>query len=100
MDIVVDATGVRIVEPETLTSFAVVSSLPLADIDAALRAADLGHVQDGHAWVSADVLESRAAALVSTPDWAAKYRDMVDFAAAHGWWDAERARIRAHIQSI
>jgi len=100
MDIVVDTAGVRIADPETLSSFSVLSALAPSEIDAALRAAGLGHVRDGHAWVSADALESRAAALVSDPEWPARYRGMVDFAVSHGWWDAEHALIRAHLRSV
>lgn len=100
MDIVVEAAGVRIAEPEVLTSFSVVSAMPIADVDAALRADGIGHVADEHAWISADLLQERAAALVASLEWPAQYRRMVDYAISKGWWDAERSLIRAHIRSV
>ncbi|MGN6126756.1 MAG: hypothetical protein ACTHON_09340 [Humibacter sp.] len=99
MDIVVDAAGVRIAAPETLTSFSVLSILELAEVDAALRAESLGHVHDGHAWISAQRLENRAGALVTDPEWTPRYRRMVDYAVSQGWWDEEHALIRAHVRS-
>ncbi|KQZ85257.1 hypothetical protein ASD56_02525 [Microbacterium sp. Root166] len=98
MDIVVDSGGVHIAAPETLTSFSVLSSLPLDEIDAALRAAELGHVHDGHAWISAHRLETRAAALVTEQSWTGKYRGMLAYAVSRGWWDEEHSLIRAHVR--
>lgn len=99
MDIVVDDSGTRIADPDILTAFSVVSTLPLADLDAALRTAGLGHVHDGHAWIASERLQVEASALATAPDWLQRYRAMLAYAESKGWWEPEHALVRAHVRN-
>jgi hypothetical protein len=61
---------------------------------AALAAAGLGTVGDGHAWLDARAL--RAAGDGSAAR-AAEFDKMLAYAAGNGWASADGARLRAHI---
>lgn len=96
MEIVVE-TDVEITDVDTLTAFAVRSTLAPETIDIRLRAAGLGFVIDDHVWILADELERRGTVLSSNKDWSTGYGGMLAYARSKGWWDAERAAVRAHI---
>lgn len=62
--------------------------------DGALRAAGLGAVDGGHAWLAVAALR---AAGDGSPGWLAGFGAMLGYAASSGWTSADGALVRAHI---
>jgi hypothetical protein len=57
--------------------------------------ADLGTVDDEHAFLSPDSV--RALADGTSDDWRARFDNMIDFARSKGWTDGD-GRVRAHLE--
>lgn len=87
------ASGPRLVEPDDLRRFKV----RLVSAQAGL--ADLAGIEisGGDALVPIDLVPRLPGAPVDD-EWLAGFRAMVEGAAAHGWVDAERHAIRAHVE--
>lgn len=65
-------------------------------IDAALRAAGAGRLNDGAAWLDIEYL--RASATPADPlSWSTSFDSMIDFARAHGWVSLDTRELRAHV---
>lgn len=92
-------TRVEIEQVDDLTAFSLATDLPRSDLDARLRAAGLGSVSDGHAWIDAESLRTAASALTTDPGWNDGFDRMLDYARSKEWLDADGA-IRAHITPL
>jgi len=60
----------------------------------ALEEAEIGSVEDGHAWLVISALRSAGD---DGPDWNEQFDAMLRYAQRNGWVDAAGARVRAHI---
>jgi hypothetical protein len=85
----------RLVDPEDLTSFAVVLD---GDADPSPEALAEGGVLGfgDHAWVRTDALR-RLAGPIATPEWEDAFAAMLDYARSRGWVDDEQGAVRGHV---
>jgi hypothetical protein len=68
------------------------------EADQALRAAGLGRLEDGSAWLDAAALRAAAQARATVPDWAGQWDRMVEFARSRGWVSDDGATLQAHVE--
>jgi hypothetical protein len=100
MIVVIDTARrtVQIEETSVLTALVVRSSSPdTSAAGEALGKAGLGFLSGQYAWLAIEAL--RALCGDQNDEWEAAFRAMVDYAADHGWVDADRAHVRAHLDS-
>jgi hypothetical protein len=86
----------RLVDPEDMTSFAVVvegEAGPGAEALAAGGIVGLGT----HAWARTDALR-RLAGPLATPAWEDSFAAMLAFARSRGWVDDELGAVRGHVE--
>jgi hypothetical protein len=90
------AHSARLVDPEDLTSFAVVLE---GDSDPSPEALAAGGVLGfgDHAWVRTDALR-RLAGPIATPEWEDAFAAMLDYARSRGWVDDEHGAVRGHVE--
>jgi hypothetical protein len=90
------ADDARLLDPEDLTSFAVVLD---GDEDPSPEALAAGGVLGfgAHAWVRTDALR-RLAGPVATPEWEQGFAAMLDYARTCGWVDDEHGAVRGHVE--
>jgi hypothetical protein len=90
------ADSARLVDPEDLTSFAVVLE---GDADPSPEALAAGGVLGfgDHAWVRTDALR-RLAGPIATPEWEDAFAAMLDYARSRGWVDDEHGAVRGHVE--
>lgn len=89
--------GVQLEQVDDLTSFSIVSDLPLEKIDARLRSANLGFAAETHAWIDAEQLQLRASTVATSVNWGVEFEQMLELARRNGWWDTQHGAIQAHI---
>lgn len=65
-------------------------------IDAALRAAGAGRLDDDAAWLDIEYLRASASP-ADPPSWEDSFDSMVGFAGAHGWLSADARQLQAHV---
>jgi hypothetical protein len=86
----------ELVAPEDFTALKVVVD---GDRDEALhrlrRAGVTGDAE--YAWIPVGLLRSLAGGAVN-PTWETSMSAMITYALAHGWYDGQRAAVRAHIK--
>ena len=68
------------------------------EADQALRAAGLGRLDDGTAWLDAAALRSAAEAKATVADWSAHWDRMVDFARGRGWVSDDGSTLQVHVE--
>jgi hypothetical protein len=85
----------RLVEADDFKAFAVVADGPRERFAAA--AEPLGRVDGDHVFVDLGVLREMAGDHGQDAAWLTGLQQMVDYAAAHGWTDAD-GRVRAHVE--
>jgi hypothetical protein len=85
-----------LVDPEDLTSFAVVLEGETDPGPEALAAGGVLGFGD-HAWVRTDALR-RLAGPVATPEWEDGFAAMLDYARSRGWVDDEHGAVRGHVE--
>jgi hypothetical protein len=86
----------RLLDPEDLTSFAVVIE---GDAEPGAEALAAGGVLGfgDHAWVRTDALR-RLAGPVATPEWESGFAAMLEYARTRGWVDDEQGAVRGHVE--
>ena len=96
MELNLGAGAARLVDPEDLTSFAVVLE---GDGDPSPKALAAGGVLGfgDHAWVRTDALR-RLAGPLATPEWEDGFARMLDYARTRGWVDDEHGAVRGHVE--
>ena len=96
MELNLGAGAARLVDPEDLTSFAVVLE---GDGDPSSKALAAGGVLGfgDHAWVRTDALR-RLAGPLATPEWEDGFARMLDYARTRGWVDDEHGAVRGHVE--
>ena len=96
MELILGARFARLLEPEDLTSFAVVLE---DDVEPGAEALAAGGVLGfgDHAWVRTDALR-RLAGPVATPEWEDGFAAMLDDARTRGWVDDEQGAVRGHVE--
>ena len=96
MELNLGADSARLVDPEDLTSFAVVLE---ADGDPSPEALAAGGVLGlgDHAWVRTDALR-RLAGPTATPEWEGAFDTMLEDARSRGWVDDEHGAVRGHVE--
>jgi hypothetical protein len=90
------ADSARLLDPEDLTSFAVVLE---GDADPSPEALAAGGVLGfgDHAWVRTDALR-RLAGPIATPEWEGAFAAMLAYARSRGWVDDEHGAVRGHVE--
>jgi hypothetical protein len=68
------------------------------EADQALRAAGLGRLDDGTAWLDVAALRAAAEPRATAADWAARWDGMVEFARGKGWVGDDGTTLRAHVE--
>jgi hypothetical protein len=96
VELILGASSARLLEPEDLTSFAVVLEDGVEPGPEALAAGGVLGFGD-HAWVRTDALR-RLAGPVATPEWEDGFAAMLDDARARGWVDDEQGAVRGHVE--
>lgn len=96
MELSLGADFARLLDPEDLTSFAVVIE---GDEDPGPEALAAGGVLGlgDHAWVRTDALR-RLAEPVATPEWEDGFAAMLEYARTRGWVDDEQGAVRGHVE--
>ena len=96
MELSLGTHSARLVDPEDLTSFAVVLD---GETDPGPEAlADGGVLGFGdHAWVRTDALR-RLAGPAATPEWEDGFAALLDYARSRGWVDDEHGAVRGHVE--
>lgn len=78
----------------------VTSSLGAVCLEAALRRTGTGSLaEDGTALLDVGVLHARARVAAGAPDWDARWRAMLDYAARKGWLSADGTLLQAHVEA-
>jgi hypothetical protein len=90
------ADRARLLDPEDLTTFAVVLEDDADPSPEALAAGGVLGLGD-HAWVRTDALR-RLAGPVATPEWEDGFAAMLDYARSRGWVDDEHGAVRGHVE--
>ena len=88
---------VRVLEPERMTQLDVQATGPAAEVDALLG--PLGRLDGAHVWLLVEELRRRARPPDAGDSWDEQFDAMVRYAAEHGWTDAERRHVRAHLST-
>jgi hypothetical protein len=96
VELSLDAHSARLVDPEDLTSFAVVLDGDEDPSPEALAAGGVLGLGD-HAWVRTEALR-RLAGPVATPEWEQAFAAMLDYARTRGWVDDEHGAVRGHVE--
>ena len=96
MELILGASSARLLEPEDLTSFAVVLEDGAEPGPEALAEGGVLGFGD-HAWVRTDALR-RLAGPVATPAWEDGFAAMLDDARTRGWVDDEQGAVRGHVE--
>ena len=96
MELSLDTHSARLVDPEDLTSFAVVLDGDEDPSPEALAAGGVLGLGD-HAWVRTEALR-RLAGPVATPEWEDAFAAMLDYARTRGWVDDEHGAVRGHVE--
>lgn len=91
--------ALRVVEPDDCTRLSVTTTLPLPELDAALRASGLGRLDGEAALLDVDVLRARARELATLPDWDDRWQAMLDYATGKGWVSEDGRDVRAHVET-
>jgi hypothetical protein len=86
----------RLVDPEDLTSFAVVLEGDADPSPEALAAGGVLGLGD-HAWVRTDALR-RLAGPIATPEWEGAFAAMLEYARSRGWVDDAHGAVRGHVE--
>jgi hypothetical protein len=91
--------AVTVSDPGNLADLYVLTVLPPAEIDAALRASGTGRLaENGSALLGVDALRSRARQGASEPDWDDRWDAMIGHARRKGWLSADGTMVEAHIE--
>ena len=96
MELSLGADSARLLDPEDLTSFAVVLEGHADPSPGALAAGGVLGFGD-HAWVRTDALR-RLAGPIATPEWEDAFAAMLDYARSRGWVDDEHGAVRGHVE--
>jgi hypothetical protein len=96
VELILGASCARLLEPERLTSFAVVLEDGVEPGPEALAEGGVLGFGD-HAWVRTDALR-RLAGPVATPEWEDGFAAMLDDARTRGWVDDEQGAVRGHVE--
>jgi hypothetical protein len=96
VELSLDTHSARLVDPEDLTSFAVVLDGDEDPSPEALAAGGVLGLGD-HAWVRTEALR-RLAGPVATPEWEDAFAAMLDYARTRGWVDDEHGAVRGHVE--
>jgi hypothetical protein len=96
VDLILGAGSAHLLDPEDLTSFAVVLEDDVEPGPAALAEGGVLGFGD-HAWVRTDALR-RLAGPVATPEWEEGFAAMIDYARTRGWVDDQQGAIRGHVE--
>ena len=70
-----------------------------SEADQALRAAGLGRLADGTAWLDVAALRAAAEPSATVGDWTARWDAMLRSAGDAGWTGDDGANLRAHVES-
>jgi hypothetical protein len=93
----VSRTSARVLQAGILTALtARLDGVDPAGADQTLRAAGIGIVELGHAWVRIEFL--RAAGPVDS-GWAAGFAAMISYAETNGWVSGDGSSVRAHLEA-
>jgi hypothetical protein len=97
----ITADRTELVDPGDVRSFSAICPPGLTHDELAerVRRDDLGQLLDGdaHLMVPVETVRRMATGRVG-PDWPADLARMVEYAAARGWTDPDRTRVRAHVE--
>lgn len=96
MELTLDASSARLVDPDDHTGFAVVIECEGEPGAAALAAGGVVGLGD-HAWVRTDALR-RLAGHAATDGWERSFVAMLDYARTRGWVDDEHGAVRGHVE--
>jgi hypothetical protein len=96
VELILGASSARLLEPEDLTSFAVILEDGVDPSPEALAEGGVLGFGD-HAWVRTDALR-RLAGPVATPEWEDGFAAMLDDARTRGWVDDEQGAVRGHVE--
>ena len=90
---------VRVADVDDLTRLHVaVGAVTDEEADEALRAAELGRLEDGTAWLEVAALRAAAEREATAADWAQQWEGMVETARSKGWVGEDGATLRAHVE--
>ena len=95
IDLDEEASRARLSEVDDFKAFAVVAHGPRERF--ARAAESIGRVEEGHVFVDVDALRELAGDRAQDADWLAGLNQMLEYAEAKGWTDAE-GRVRAHVE--
>jgi hypothetical protein len=96
MELTLDTSSARLVDPDDLTGFAVVIACEGGPAPAALSAGGVVGLGD-HAWVRTDALR-RLAGSAATTEWERSFVAMLDVARTRGWVDDDLGAVRGHVE--
>jgi hypothetical protein len=96
MELTLDISSARLVDPDDHTSFAVVVEGDGEPAPAALAAGGIVGLGD-HAWVRTDALR-RLAGPAATAEWERSFVAMLDYARTRGWVDDELGAVCGHVE--
>jgi hypothetical protein len=90
---------VDVVDVDDLTRLHVaVGAVTDEEADQALRAAGLGRLDDGTAWLDVAALRAAAEPKATAADWATTWDGMVEHARGQGWVGDDGASLQAHVE--
>jgi hypothetical protein len=96
MELILDTSSARLVDPDDHASFAVVIECDGEPGAAALAQGGVVGLGD-HAWVRTDALR-RLAGPGATSEWERSFVAMLDYARTRGWVDDEQGAVRGHVE--
>jgi hypothetical protein len=96
VELILGASSARLLEPEDLTSFAVVLEDGVEPGPEALAEGGVLGFGD-HAWLRTDALR-RLAGPLATPEWEDGFAAMLDDARTRVWVDDEQGAVRGHVE--
>jgi len=96
MELTLDASSARLVDPDDHTAFAVVIECDGEPGAAALAAGGVVGL-GAYAWVRTDALR-RLAGPAATDEWERSFVAMLDYARTRGWVDDEHGAVRGHVE--
>lgn len=95
-----DDPVVRLIEAGDCERFLVAAPSGLDESPDPLRAAGVGYLSEGFAWIRPEAVMDLASGLDLNHDWRDRFEAMVLYAKTKGWWDDASGSIRAHIEEV
>jgi hypothetical protein len=93
------AEGALVQDADDLGRLHLQTELDAAGVRTALATTGIGQpVDDATAWLDVAVLRSRAAPLVTAPDWAERWAGMIADAERNGWLSADGRSVQVHVE--